>query len=88
MNKPTQSSSAPAANPLDHNTLCNAIDLLDEAYAISAFMAASTDQAEPDVILSSKEERRGFYLIMCDLAERIQKASFLVDEYREGASHD
>lgn len=68
-----------AADPYD---LCKAIDLLDEAYAISAFMAGAI---RPNV---SDKEKFGFHLIMCDMADRIKKASSIVDEYREGVSHE
>ena len=89
MPKSTKGASAPAANPIDSHTLCAAIDLLDEAYAISAFMADSINRVVPDTddVLSA-QERFGFHLVMCDMADRIKKASFIVDEYREGVNHD
>jgi hypothetical protein len=82
MNKKTTNTPAPAANPIDSHKLCAAIDLLDEAYAISAFMAGAIGH---DVL--SVKEKFGFHLIMCDMAERIKKASSIVDEYREGVNH-
>jgi hypothetical protein len=75
--------SAPVS-PIDPNTLCTAIDLLDQAYAISVFMAGSIGHGDADL---SDKGRFGFHLIMFDMADRIKQASFLVDEYREGASH-
>ena len=89
MPKSTKGASAPAANPIDSHKLCAAVDLLDEAYAISTFMAEAIGHADldGDVVLSNKE-RFGFHLVMCDMADRIKKASFIVDEYREGVNHD
>jgi hypothetical protein len=77
-----------SVNP-DPNTLCNAIDLLDEAYAISVFITSVGKRITPDTDdILSKEERLGFHLVMCDMTDRIKKASSIVDEYREGASHE
>lgn len=80
--------SASAANPIDSHKLCVASDLLDEVYAISAFVAGAIGHADldGDVVLSNKE-RFGFHLVMCDMADRIKKASSIVDEYREGVNH-
>ena len=89
MNKKTTTTSAPAANPIDSNKLCAAIDLLDEAYAISAFMADAINRVIPDTDDAlSVHGRVGFYLVMCDMADRIKKASSIVDEYREEVRHD
>jgi len=82
MPKSIKGASAPAANPIDSNKLCAAVDLLDEAYAISAFMSGAIGH---DVL--SVKERFGFHLVMCDMADRIKKASSIVDEYREGVNH-
>lgn len=79
--------SAPVS-PIDPNTLCNAIDLLDEAYAMSVFIANAVNRVIPDTDNNlSVQERFGFHLVMCDVADRIKKASSMVDEYREGVSH-
>ena len=89
MPKSTKGASAPAANPIDPHKLCAAIDLLDEAYAISAFMADAINRVIPDTDDAlSVHGRVGFHLVMCDMADRIKKASFIVDEYREGVNHD
>jgi hypothetical protein len=78
--------SAPVS-PIDPNTLCNAIDLLDEAYAVALFVTlASDDRNECETI--TETEKRGFHIVMSDMADRIKKASSIVDEYREGACHD
>jgi len=85
----SKGATAPAANPIDPHKLCTAIDLLDEAYAISAFMADAINRVVPDTddVLSA-QERFGFHLVMCDTADRIKKASSIVDEYREEVCHD
>lgn len=73
----------------DSNTLVDAIDLLDEAYAISVFITSVGKRITPDTDdILSKEERFGFHLVMCDMTDRIKKASSIVDEYREGTSHE
>jgi len=84
----THDASPPAAKPINSFNLCTAVDLLDEAYAISACMAGAIGHADfdGDVVLSNKE-RFGFHLVMCDMADRIKKASSIVDEYREGVNH-
>lgn len=74
-------------SPVDPNLLCNAIDLLDEAYAVALYVTlAYDDHNECEAI--SEIEKCGFHIVMQDMMDRIKKASSIVDEYREGASHD
>jgi hypothetical protein len=71
----------------DSYTLCQAIDLLDEAAAVALFVTlASDDRNECETI--TETEKRGFHIVMSDMLDRIKKASSLVDEYREGVSYD
>jgi len=79
------------ANPLDLNTLCNAIDLLDESHAMGVFVTGviirdSSSDVEGGGL--QEHEQHGFYLVMNDMLDRIEKASSIVDKYREGACHD
>jgi hypothetical protein len=77
--------SAPVSS--DSHTLLEATNLLDEAYAVALFVTlASDDRNECETI--TEMEKRGFHIVMQDMMDRIKKASSIVDEYREGVSHD
>jgi hypothetical protein len=90
MPKSTKGASAPVL-PINPNTLCNAIDLLDEAYAIATFVTGVICRGSSLDVEGGglqEHEQHGFHIVMHDMAGRIKKASSIVDEYREGANHE
>lgn len=75
----------------DPYTLCQAIDLMDESQAIGVFLSGVITRASSSDVQGGglqEDEQHGFYLVMGHMLDRIKKASSIVDEYREGVSHD
>jgi hypothetical protein len=90
MKRTPKGASAPVS-PINPNKLCNAIDLLDEAYAVATFVTGVICRGSSLDVEGGglqEHEQHGFHIVMSDMAGRIKKASSIVDEYREGSSHD
>lgn len=83
----SQGASAPAVNPIDLNTRCKAIALLDDACAVALYvMLASDDRNDCEAITDT--EKRGFHIVMQDMMDRISKARDMLSSSKGGRDDD